>query len=91
MRRKRRNRWSTNGKQERARRAIRSHGMGRLDTAKAAKLRMLAEQFRRRANEMTLLGYVRMMQQAATDLEAEAESVEDEQPTTPGRHLDISV
>ena len=91
MRGLRRDPWSTHGNQERARPAVRFDGMGRLDTSKAVSLRMLAEQFRRSANEMTLLSYVRMMQQAAIDLDAEAESIEDEQPATPGRHLDISV
>ena len=83
--------WSTKGKEERVRRAARSLAMGRLDTSKAAALRMLAEKFRRRARDMTLLGYVKLMQQAAIDLDVEAALLEEDHPIPPGRHLDISV
>ena len=83
--------WSTKGKEERVRLAARFLAMGRLDTSKAAELRVLAEKFRRRARDMTLLSYVKLMKQAAFDLEAEATLLEEERQTPPGRHLDISV
>ena len=91
MRGERRIRWSTKGKQERERLAARSIGMARLDTSKAAELRMLAEKFRRRANDMTLLSYVKLMRQAAVDLDAEAALLDEEQPMPLGRHLDIRI
>ncbi len=65
--------------------------MGRLDTSRAAELRMLAEKFRRRAHEMTLLNYVRLMERAAADLDAEAALLDKAQPIEPRRHLNISV
>ena len=65
--------------------------MGRLDTLKAAELRMLAEKFRRRTRDMTLLSYVKLMQRAAIDLDAEAALLDEGRPIQPGRHLDISV
>ena len=83
--------WSTNIKQQRIRRVERSACMGRLDTSKAGELRMLAEKFRRRARDMTLLNYMKLMQQAAIDLDAEAAMLEEERTVTPGRHLDISI
>ena len=83
--------WSTKGKAERVRWAARSIAMGRLDKSKTAELRMLAEKFRSRARDMTLLSYVRLMQQAAVDLDAEAMLLEEERQTPPGRHLDIRV
>lgn len=52
---------------------------------------MLAEKFRRRARDMTLLSYVKLMKQAAFDLDAEAALLEEERLMPPGRHLDISV
>lgn len=65
--------------------------MGRLDTSKAAELRVLAEKFRRRAKEMTLLNYVNLMRKAASDLDAEARALEQDTPIKPGRHLDIRI
>jgi hypothetical protein len=65
--------------------------MGRLDTSKAGELRMLAEKFRRRAKDMSLMGYVTLMRKAADDLEAEAGSLERQEPVEPGRHLDIRI
>jgi hypothetical protein len=65
--------------------------MGRLDTSKAGELRMLAEKFRRRAKDMSLMSYVTMMRQAAEDLDAEARSLERQEPIEPGRHLDIRI
>ena len=52
---------------------------------------MLAERFRRRARDMTLLSYVKLMHQAAIDLDAEAMLLEEKRQTPLGRHLDISV
>ena len=83
--------WSTKGKEERVGAAIRSDCMGRLGTSKSGELRMLAENFRHRARDMTLLNYVKLMQQAATDLDAEAALLEEERPIPAGRYLDISV
>jgi len=71
--------------------AARSNCMGRLDTSKAGELRMLAEKFRRRAKEMTLLNYVNLMRKAASDLDAEARALERDIPAKPGRHLDIRI
>ncbi len=52
---------------------------------------MLAEKFRRRAHEMTLVNYVRLMERAAADLDAEAAMLDETQPVEPGRRLNISV
>ncbi len=71
--------------------AVRSIGMGRLDTPKAGELRMLAEKFRRRARDMSLSSYIGLMRKAAEDLDAEARSLERQEPIAPGRHLDIRV
>ena len=65
--------------------------MGRLDTSKAGELRMLAEKFRRRAQDMSLMSYVILMRKAAEDLDDEAFALEREEPIEPGRHLDIRV
>jgi hypothetical protein len=65
--------------------------MGRLDTSKAGELRVLAEKFRRRANDMSLPSYVEMMRKAADDLEQEAGAIEQETPIPLGRHLDIRI
>ena len=91
MRGERRIPWSTKGKEERVRAVARSHRMGRLDTSKVGELRVLAEKFRRRARDMTLLSYVKLMKQAAFDLDVEAALLDEEQPAPLGRHLDISV
>ncbi len=65
--------------------------MGRLDTSKAAELRLLAEKFRRRAHEMTLVSYVKLMEQTAADLDAEAMMLDEDAPAQPGRRLDIRI
>ncbi len=65
--------------------------MGRLDTSKAGELRVLAEKFRRRANDMSLPNYVEMMRKAADDLEEEADALDQEKPIPLGRHLDIRI
>lgn len=65
--------------------------MGRHDTSRAGELRLLAERFRRRAREMTMLGYIEMMQRAARELDAEANSLEEEPVVRPGRRLDITI
>ena len=52
---------------------------------------MLAEKFRRRAKDMSLSSYITLMRKAAEDLDAEAHSLEREQPIEPGRHLDIRI
>lgn len=65
--------------------------MGRLDTSKAAELRVLAEKLRRRAGEMTAASYVEMMRHAADDLDAEAMMLDADVPVPPGRHLNIVV
>ena len=65
--------------------------MGRLDTSKAGALRMLAEKFRRRAKDMSLMSYVTLMRKAAEDLESEAGALERHEPVEPGRHLDIRI
>lgn len=83
--------WSMKIKEERERFAARSACMGRLDTSKAAELRLLAEKFRRRAHEMTLPSYVQLMEQAAHDLDAEAAMLDEDEPVRPGRHLDIRI
>ena len=71
--------------------ATRSTGMGRLDSSKAAELRVLAERFRRRAREMTLVSYVQLMGKAADDLDAEAAALERREPIPPGSRLDIRI
>lgn len=67
--------------------------MGRLDTSRAGELRVLAEKLRRRANEMTLLNYIHMMERAADALDREAHQLEIEaqEIPKPGRHLDIRI
>ena len=62
-----------------------------LGTSKASGLRVLAETFRRRASEMTLARYVKLMRHTADDLEAEATAIELDQPIVSGRHIDIVV
>ena len=65
--------------------------MGRLDTSKAAQLRVMAENLRRRARDMTLLNYIDMMERAALQLDEEAQTLEHEDMPRPGRQLDIRV
>jgi hypothetical protein len=83
--------WSTNRYAERSDEAARSIGMVRLDTSKAGQLRVLAEQFRRRAAEMTLLNYIKLMHHTADDLDAEASAIEHSEPIRLGSRLDIRI
>jgi len=66
--------------------------MGRLDTSKAGELRMLAEKLRRSADEMTLAGYIDKMRRTAEELDAEADTLDEERIiVVPGQVLDIRV
>ncbi|MEI9888485.1 MAG: hypothetical protein WDN08_18690 [Rhizomicrobium sp.] len=65
--------------------------MARLDTSRAAELRILAEKFRRRAHEMTLPSYVQLMERTAADLDAEAALLDEDEQARPGRRLDIRI
>ncbi|MBV9419633.1 MAG: hypothetical protein JO348_07660 [Alphaproteobacteria bacterium] len=65
--------------------------MGRLDTSKAAELRVLAETLRRRAKDMTLERYIELMRHAAEDLDAEADALEFGRPRQPGSNLNLVI
>ena len=72
--------------------AVRSTVMGRLDTSKAGELRMLAEKLRRSADEMSLASYVEKMRRTAADLDAEADTLDEERIIiVPGQLLNITV
>ena len=63
-----------------------------MDTSKAGELRALAQKMRRRAGEMTLDSYRRMMRRAADELDAEARNLETQsRPSQLGRRLDITI
>ena len=64
--------------------------MGRLDTSKAAELRVLAETLRRRAKDMTLERYIELMRHAAEDLDAEADAIEFGRQR-PGNNLNLVI
>lgn len=65
--------------------------MGRLDTSKAAELRLLARTLRYRALDMTLPNYVAMMFGAAAELDEEAALLDHGFDIEPGRHIDIVI
>jgi hypothetical protein len=53
---------------------------------------MLAEKLRRHTKTMTLPNYIRMLRQAADDLDAEARALDaDPRPIAPGRQINIIV